>query len=80
MQLSRWKYKDDENEYEHISPFSDDFKEFGLGANPTKIETIDLSGVLYACIKGLSERNQKLTERIKLIESHLFNQLTSSPI
>ena len=77
MQLSRWKYKRDpsdqsENERaEHISPFADDFRVFGLGSDLDKLETIDLSGILYACVKGLRKENKSLKEEIVEIKNQL---------
>ncbi len=69
MQLARWKYKraiedgSEDNRAEHISPFADDFRVFGLGSDPDKLSTIDLEGVLYACVKGLNSKIEILDRK-----------------
>ena len=65
MQLSEWVYNDTTDH--HIGPFSDDFRMFGLGADPDRIETGDLSGILYACIKGLNSQNEELKKEISAL-------------
>ncbi len=63
MQISRWKMTNGNNS-EHISPFSDEFRNLGLGSDPDRIQMLDLAGVLYSCVQSLHDTNKKLIEDI----------------
>jgi hypothetical protein len=54
LPLSRWTYKNDDQNIHHLGPVAQDFRAaFGLGADDKHIATIDEGGVALAAIKGL---------------------------
>ena len=54
--ISRWNYKAQDPEIEHIGPMAQDFyAAFGLGIDDKHINTIDPDGVALAAIQGLYE-------------------------
>ncbi len=54
LPLSAWSYKHDPASRRYIGPTSQEFNEqFGLGADPLGISTIDADGVALSAIKGL---------------------------
>ena len=63
MQISRWKYTNG-NGSEHISPFSDEFRELGIGSDPDGIQMLDLAGVLYSCVQSLNSKVKELEIRL----------------
>ncbi len=61
MSVTRWRYKG--TTQEHISPYADDFKNFGL--------IIDLIGVLYASVRDLDMRNKELESELKALNGQI---------
>jgi hypothetical protein len=54
--ISRWNYKAQDPEIEHMGPMAQDFyAAFGLGIDDKHINTIDPDGVALAAIQGLYE-------------------------
>jgi hypothetical protein len=54
--ISRWSYKGQTPDIEHIGPMAQDFyAAFGLGDDERYISTIDPDGVALAAIQGLHE-------------------------
>ena len=61
LPVSRWSYKAQDSNIEHIGPMAQDFYAlFGIGESDTTISTIDPAGIALAAIKELNERNQEL--------------------
>ena len=70
-QISKWKYITDKSNSAHISPFSDEFRELELGADPDGIQMLDLAGVLYACVQSLHNTNKKLIKDVEALKMNL---------
>jgi hypothetical protein len=57
LPLSKWHYKSEPAEIQHIGPMAQDFKAaFGVGADDTHIFQIDADGVSFAAIQALAHR------------------------
>lgn len=78
LPISTWEYKGDTG-VRHIGPMAQDFyAEFGLGASPTGISTIDAGGVALAAVQGLyaelesaQAENMSLKKRIERQEARM---------
>jgi len=88
--ISRWSYKGQTPDVEHIGPMAQDFyAAFGLGDDERYISTIDPDGVALAAIQGLYEmlreknveiaaikkQNAELQERLSALEK-LFEKFS----
>jgi len=63
--ISRWSYKAQDPQIEHIGPMAQDFySAFGLGEDDKHISTIDPDGVALAAIQGLYEMVQEKDAQI----------------
>jgi len=57
LPLSKWHYKSEPAEIQHIGPMAQDFKAaFGVGADDTHIFQIDADGVSFAAIQALAHK------------------------
>jgi hypothetical protein len=84
LPLSKWHYKSEPAEVQHIGPMAQDFKAtFGVGADDEHIFQVDADGVSYAAIQALARRiatlsaqqaalsrdNAALREQVQRLES-----------
>jgi hypothetical protein len=57
LPIAFWRYRNDDRSARHIGPMAQDFAElFGVGADATRISTLDTSGVALAAIQELTHR------------------------
>jgi hypothetical protein len=57
LPLSKWHYKSESPDVQHIGPMAQDFKAaFGVGADDKHIFQIDADGVSFAAIQALVHR------------------------
>ena len=73
LPVSRWSYKSQSENIEHIGPMAQDFyRLFGLGEDDKHITTLDPDGIALAAIKALIKKNNTLegemTELRNLVE------------
>jgi hypothetical protein len=72
LPITRWNYKAEGCEVEHIGPMAQDFAAaFGLGSDDRSIGTLDSSGVALAAIQALYEIVQEKDSRIEALEKRL---------
>jgi hypothetical protein len=73
MPITRWNYKRDASNVQHIGPMAQDFHaSLGLnGPDDTHINTVDANGVALAAIKGMYEKNRVLENQVKTLEARL---------
>jgi hypothetical protein len=70
--ISRWSYKAQNPNIEHIGPMAQDFYgAFGLDEDDRHISTIDLDGVALAAIQGLYELVQEKDAEITALKTRL---------
>ena len=68
LPITRWNFKVDSDEVQHIGPMSQDFyAAFGLGDNERTISTLDPAGVALLAIQALEKR----TREWKLVKEEL---------
>lgn len=80
--ISRWSYKAQKSNIEHIGPMAQDFyAAFSLGADDRHISTVDPDGVALAAIQGLyelvKEKDKQITtleERVTALEALISSQ------
>ncbi len=61
LQVSRWSYKAQDPDIEHIGPMAQDFYAlFHVGENNTTISTIDPSGIALAAVKELNKKVREI--------------------
>jgi hypothetical protein len=66
LPISRWRYKTDGGEVEHMGPMAQDFKAvFGLGESDRCIATVDADGVILAAIQALYRKLDAVSEEQK---------------
>jgi hypothetical protein len=69
LPLSKWRYKSEPSDVQHIGPMAQDFKAaFGVGADDTHIFQIDADGVSFAAIQALAHRLDALTASQRSLE------------
>jgi hypothetical protein len=69
LPITRWSYKAEGCEIEHLGPMAQDFSAaFGLGSDDRSISTLDSSGVALAAIQALYEEVQELRKRLAALE------------
>lgn len=57
LPIAFWRYRDDGTQSRHIGPMAQDFAQlFGVGADETRISTLDTSGVALAAVQALTTR------------------------
>jgi len=86
LEVSEWRFKDEQHARRHIGPIAEDFAEtFDLGGTSSTVSMIDASGVAFAAIQGLYEvvqekdatisdlrqENEELADRLDAIEAAL---------
>jgi len=60
LPISTWNYIREEDAVRHMGPMAQDFAAvFGLGADETRLATVDVDGVMLAAIQGLHLRMQE---------------------
>lgn len=68
LEVGRWKYREDavpEDQSPHIGPYAEDFAEtFGVG-DGRHISMIDAIGVLFASVKALTDKVDRLTAELE---------------
>jgi hypothetical protein len=70
--ISRWSYKGQTPDIEHIGPMAQDFyAAFGLGDDERYISTIDPDGVALAAIQGLHEMLREKDKKISTLEARV---------
>lgn len=61
IQVSRWSFKEDEKQVNHISPDANDFNSiFGVGEDDQSLSSVDPSGIALAAIQELHKTQKKL--------------------
>ncbi|MBV9946730.1 MAG: tail fiber domain-containing protein [Myxococcales bacterium] len=69
MPVSRWHYKSDSPEIQHIGPMAQDFKAlFDVGADDKHIFQIDADGVSFAAIQALAHKLDALAASQQTLE------------
>jgi Chaperone of endosialidase len=69
LPLSKWHYKEEPPDVQHIGPMAQDFKAaFGVGADDKHIFQIDADGVSLAAIQALAHRLDALTASQRSLE------------
>ncbi len=72
LSISRWSYKTQDPDIEHIGPMAQDFyAAFGVGEDNRFITAIDADGVALAAIKSLYRITQKQDTEIDALKSEL---------
>lgn len=72
MPISRWNYKSEGDDVEHIGPMAEDFAAaFDTGKHDTSIATVDADGVAIASIQALYEIIQEKDDEIKALNERL---------
>jgi hypothetical protein len=72
MPVSRWNFKFDDDDVQHIGPMAQDFHAaFGLGVNERRIAPLDTSGVALAAVQGLYAILQEKSAEIARLEARL---------
>jgi hypothetical protein len=72
MPISRWNYKVEGKEIEHIGPMAEDFAAaFDTGEHDSSIATVDADGVAIASIQALYEIIQEKDDQIKELNARL---------
>lgn len=75
LPVSRWNYRAENPEVEHLGPMAEDFHAaFGLGADDEHIAPLDVGGVSLVAIQALEERTRQQAEIIKTLRNHLAKQ------
>ncbi len=70
LPVSRWSYKDQDENIEHIGPMAQDFYAlFSIGEDDRHISMLDPSGVALAGVKELISRIEELEARIAELET-----------
>jgi len=68
--ITTWNYIDQTNEGRHLGPMAQDFyAAFGVGESDTFLQTIDTTGVAFAAIQALAERNTDLAVQLQTLQS-----------
>lgn len=61
LDVTRWNYKVEEPNVQHIGPMAQDFyRQFGLGLDDKTISSLDAAGISLAAIKALHEKTTEL--------------------
>ncbi len=69
LPVSKWHYKTDPPEVQHMGPMAQDFKAaFGVGADDKHIFQIDADGVSFAAIQALSRKLEAVMESQRSLE------------
>jgi hypothetical protein len=69
LPLSKWHYKFEPPEIQHIGPMAQDFKAaFGVGVDDKHIFQIDADGVSFAAIQALSHKLDTVMEAQRRLE------------
>jgi len=69
LEISAWRYKDDNPAQRHIGPVAEEFQEvFGIGDGKT-ISMVDTAGIAFAAIKGLRQEVRTKDQRIDELEA-----------
>jgi hypothetical protein len=80
VEVSRWRYRDDDSGTEHIGPMAQDFNAaFDVGEAPGQLSSIDVQGVALAAIQALAARNAELEARIAALEARLSDSTDARP-
>ena len=70
LPITRWNYKTDGSDIEHIGPVSQDFHAaFGLGDSDKAIATVDADGVALVAIQELYRITQELQEKTARLDA-----------
>lgn len=70
LPVSRWSYKDQDENIEHIGPMAQDFYAlFGIGEDDRHISMLDPAGVALVGVKELLGRIEELESRIAELEA-----------
>jgi hypothetical protein len=65
LPLSVWTYGFDHHSVRHLGPMAQDFAAaFGLGDDDTRIDAVDATGVLMACVQALRRRVVELQNHL----------------
>jgi len=68
--ITTWNYIDQTYEGRHIGPMAQDFyAAFGVGESETFLHTIDTTGVAFAAIQALAERNATQMEQLDALQA-----------
>lgn len=71
LEISEWRYKDDESATRHVGPMAEEFKEvFGMGDGKT-INVVDSAGIAFAAIQGLHAQLDAKDRRIAELEAEI---------
>jgi hypothetical protein len=69
LPLSKWHYKFEPPEIQHIGPMAQDFKAaFGVGVDDKHIFQIDADGVSFAAIQALSHKLETVAAEQRTLE------------
>ena len=69
LPLSKWHYKFEPPEIQHIGPMAQDFKAaFGVGVDDKHIFQIDADGVSFAAIQALSHKLEAVAAAQRTLE------------
>lgn len=69
LEITSWRYKEDEVNERHIGPVAEDFQEvFNLG-NGTHISAVDTSGIAFAAIKGLRDEARQQAAQMESLQA-----------
>jgi hypothetical protein len=72
LPITRWSYKAERCEIEHLGPMAQDFSAaFGLGSDDRSISTLDSSGVALASIQALYEMVKEKDAEIDALKGRL---------
>jgi hypothetical protein len=79
LEISRWRYKKDASDSEHIGPMAEDFyRAFGLGADDRHIAPADMAAVALSANQALDAKVRAQAEEIALLRranAHLEERL-----
>ncbi len=80
LPITRWNYKVDPENIQHIGPTAQDFyAAFGVGNDNHSISTIDPSGIALAAIQALFKRNEELEATVSALRIRI-EQLEASKV
>jgi hypothetical protein len=69
LPISRWHYKFESSDVEHIGPMAQDFAAtFGVGADNKHIFQVDADGVSFAAIQALSRKLDAMAEAQRALQ------------
>ena len=72
LEVTRWNYRDDAQQTEHIGPMSQDFNAaFAVGERDDRLAMLDVNGVTVVAIQELARQLDERDERIAMLERRL---------